>query len=296
MPSMHTRNARPNSFQTTVGVLTLLTLFLVLTSSGCRKGEPTHSEWHDDDSPAVVDPLDDVRSAKKGLRVLFVGNSFTYFHNMPDMVGKMARAANEELPLFAVQETPGGRTLQQHWESGAVVKLIESAKWDWVVLQEQSQLPALAPAVVDNSFDPFVRQFDGKIKMNGARSMLYLTWGYKNGDPGVANDSYTRMQERLNRGYLHCAKSVSAEVAPVGSAWEEALKRDPKIDLWDGDGRHPSQKGSYLAACVFYGMLYGKSPLGNAFTADLAPADAKFLQQVADDVLKRTRKEAMAKQ
>src|SRR5687768_8707708 len=76
------------------------------------------------------DPLQEVRSPKRGLRVLFIGNSFTHFHNMPDMLRQLAAAAHEELPLLAVQVTPGGYTLQQHCDDGRVAELIELNRWD----------------------------------------------------------------------------------------------------------------------------------------------------------------------
>lgn len=275
----------------TIRYFAIITLFILFASVGCRKVPPTEGTSSEPATP-ISSSLEDVRSSKKGLRVVFVGNSFTFFHNMPGTVAMLAQAANEDLPLMAIQEAPGGRSLQQHWEDGAVAKLIDSAKWDWVVLQEQSQLPANPPAVVASSFDPFVRQLNGKIKENGAKTMLFLTWGYKEGDPyGVPNDSYSKMQSRLTRSYRESAKTVSAQIAPVGLAWEEALRRNPKIELWDGDGRHPNAKGSYLAACVFYGQLYGKSPVGNSHMATLGAADAAFLQEVAASTLDQWRKD-----
>jgi hypothetical protein len=75
-----------------------------------------------------------------------------------------------------------------------------------------------------------------------------------------------------------------APVAPVGLAWAEALRRQPALDLWSHDGHHPGAPGSYLAACVFYAMLSGRDPSRSTFTADLEPAEARFLQQVATDV------------
>ena len=279
----------------TIRNFAIITLFILFATVGCRKGQPT--EGTSSEPPAQISSsLEDVRSPKKGLRVLFVGNSFTFFHNMPGTVARLAQAANEELPLMAIQEAPGGRTLQQHWEDGAVTKLIDSAKWDWVVLQEQSQLPASSPAVVASAFHPFVLQLHEKIKENGAKTMLFLTWGYKNGDPfGAANDSFAKMQSRLTRSYRESAKSISAEIAPVGLAWEEAIKRNPNFELWDGDGRHPNVKGVYLTACVFYGQLYGKSPVGNSHIATLDAADAAFLQEVAAFTLERWRKDQAQK-
>jgi hypothetical protein len=61
----------------------------------------------------------------------------------------------------------------------------------------------------------------------------------------------------------------------------QAKTRNPQIRLWGEDGRHPSLKGSYLAACVFYKLFYQKSPVGNSFTAGLSSSEAYFLQDIA---------------
>ena len=74
-------------------------------------------------------------------------------------------------------------------------------------------------------------------------------------------------------------------VAPVGRAWAEALRREPGLELWDGDGMHPSRLGSYLTACVFYAILTGRDPAASGFTAGIAPSEARSLQQVAADVV-----------
>jgi hypothetical protein len=70
------------------------------------------------------------------------------------------------------------------------------------------------------------------------------------------------MQEGLNRGYFSIAKELDAEVAPVGMAWKRALAADPKPVLHRDDRSHPNPAGSYLAGCVFYATLLGKSPVG----------------------------------
>jgi len=67
----------------------------------------------------------------------------------------------------------------------------------------------------------------------------------------------------------------------VGLAWQRAVGQRPGIALWDSDGSHPAPAGSYLAACVFYATLFGESPAGLNYHADLSPDEAQFLQAVA---------------
>jgi hypothetical protein len=72
-----------------------------------------------------------------------------------------------------------------------------------------------------------------------------MTWGYEDGDRGnLPGDTFSAMQKRVADGYEELALELSAEVAPVGRAWEEALKREPGLVLWDSDGKHPSATGS----------------------------------------------------
>jgi hypothetical protein len=232
--------------------------------------------------------LEEIRSSKKGLRVLFVGNSHTASNDMPEMVHQLAEAAGDELPLLFEGELPGGFRLKEHSESDNVANLLKEIRWDYVILQEQSQHPSFSRFQRARDMDPYVEALDDKIKAAGGRTVLFMTWGYKDGDQmNVAGDSYAAMQQRLREGYQDIATKLSIQVAPVGLAWQEVLKRRPQFDLWDADGIHPSLKGSYLSACVFYAVLYGKDPTGNSFTANLERSEARLLQQAAAHVTRK---------
>ena len=104
------------------------------------------------------------------------------------------------------------------------------------------------------------------------------------GNPvGRPHDTYEEMQQRVGRGYAILAGETGAQIAPVGLAWARVHRKRPGFPLWAPDGSHASPAGSYLAACVFYRVLYGKPALGNAYTAGLSEADARLLQRAADE-------------
>ena len=112
-----------------------------------------------------------------------------------------------------------------------------------------------------------------------------MTWGYAFGDRwNEPHDTYTAMQSRLADGYSKLGAELGARVAPVGLVWAEALRRRPSLDLWAGDGKHPSLLGSYLAACVFYGALTGRDAARSRFQAGIEPRQARLFQQVAADI------------
>ncbi len=55
--------------------------------------------------------------------------------------------------------------------------------------------------------------------------------------------------------------------------------------MYKDDPKHPSIRGTYLAACIFYAALWGTSPVGLSYMAGLPPDEATFLQQVAWDTV-----------
>jgi hypothetical protein len=65
------------------------------------------------------------------------------------------------------------------------------------------------------------------------------------------------------------------------------VRRRPAIELWNDDGIHPSRAGSYLTACVFYALLTVRDPADSSFTAELDPAEARWLARLANDEVRR---------
>jgi uncharacterized protein DUF4886 len=228
------------------------------------------------------------RGKGDGLRVLFIGNSFTFENDLPALVHDLAAGDPEGEPVFGVEYVAPAWSLRRASEDEGLSHLLDEVRWDIVVLQERSQLPSLPSDRRRVEIEPFARVLDAKISAIGAKTVLFMTWGYERGDDeNVQGDTYTAMQERLRDGYTELGADLSASVAPVGLAWAEAVGRSPQLDLWARDGRHPTRAGSYLAACVLYGVLAARDPSGSRFTAGLEPALARELQQVASDVLAR---------
>src|SRR5262245_28467415 len=180
-----------------------------------------------------------VRAGEAPLKVLFIGNSYTYVNDLPATIAELAKAGKQR-PLVHDRETPGGCTLEKHWKDGKVVKKIHADKWDWVVLQEHSLRPLTNRELM---FD-YGEKLQGEIRAEKAKTLLYMTW---------ARQDKPETQRGLTQAYVDLAGKLAARVAPVGAAWEKALQDDPKLVLHTKDKSHPSKTGTYLAACVFYG-------------------------------------------
>ena len=83
------------------------------------------------------------RSDRPGLRVLFVGNSFTYRNGMPSLVRSMSERDGDRRRVFVVQYTKPGGTLRMAARDHRLTDLLREVRWDVVVLQEQSEIPSL---------------------------------------------------------------------------------------------------------------------------------------------------------
>jgi len=236
--------------------------------------------------PSLRGDISLARSTEDGVRVLFVGNSFTYSNDMPALVRDLA-AADEAAPrIIAVQYVAPNWGLEPASKDDGLDRLLREVEWDVVVLQERSALPSLPADARVDKMDRYVYGLAARVGAAGAETVLFMTWGYEDGDDGQADgDTFSGMQARVARAYAELGASVGARVAPVGLAWAEAVRRVPTMRLWRHDGRHPSRSGSYLAACVFYALLAGRPVEGNSFLAGLPEVDARFLQRVAADVV-----------
>jgi len=93
------------------------------------------------------------------------------------------------------------------------------------------------------------------------------------------------MQDRLSSGYVEIGREIGAVVAPVGLAWQSARAADDAVALWDSDGSHPSREGSYLTACVFFGVICRESPEVTRYFGGLPAGTAELLQRIAAETV-----------
>lgn len=224
--------------------------------------------------------------AQSTVRALFLGNSYTFYNSLPDLVANLALSGGDT--LVHASNTPGGYTLQGHSTNANSLSLISQGTWDYVVLQEQSQRPSFPPSQVASQVLPFAAILADSIRAANpcAEPVYFMTWGRKNGDASNCASypplcTYAGMQDRLRSSYLLMGTNNQATVAPVGAAWWQSILQDPNLELYSPDQSHPSYNGSYLAACVFYGTLFRKSPAGLAYHGSLDSATATYLQNVA---------------
>lgn len=228
--------------------------------------------------------------AQETKRVLFLGNSYTYFNNLPSLIDNLALSQGND--LIYDSNTPGGYTFQGHSTNNISLSKIRAQDWDFVVLQEQSQIPSFPPAQVASDCYPYAAILNDSILSNNpcTEPLFYMTWGRKNGDASNCGFypplcTYSGMQQRLSESYMELAQDNNASVAPVGVAWQAVRNLYPLIELYNPDESHPSLEGSYLAACVFYSSMFRTTTVGNSYWAGLDSLTAYRLQVVGSSTV-----------
>lgn len=227
------------------------------------------------------------------LRVLWVGNSYTYFNDLPSIVQQIA--ATQQMKISCTRFLKGGERFSGHLRNQELLKALAAGGWDYVVLQEQSSAPAMPTRQVAREVYPQARTLDSLVHAASpdAQVIFYMTWGHKNGNrfpipeyPPI--NRYETMQERLITSYLEMAYDNDARCAPVGMAWRRVRAERPDYVLYAQDCFHPALPGSYLAANVIFTTIYDK-PYQTDCTMGLPPEQAEYLQRVAQQTVLENR-------
>ena len=215
------------------------------------------------------------------LRVLFVGNSYTYFNDLPGMLGAMSAPPDAGPRIVTEKVAVGGAALKDHWAAGRAQERIRAGRWTHVVLQGHSTEPLDAAA----SFEQHAHQFGALVADAGAIPVWYVTWARAPRPDGgyLFAGGPVKMQERLTSQYAKVAGAWPTSVlACVGPGFATSLRAHPELHLHREDLTHPTVAGSYLAASALYLAITGSPvPEGRAIPDGLTAAQASALREAA---------------
>jgi hypothetical protein len=224
------------------------------------------------------------------LRVLFVGNSYTYVNNLPQLTADLS--ANTGKTLLFDSSTPGGYSYSLHATDVNTLAKFRQGGWDAVILQDQSQIPTIDYYRYNDMY-PAAEILRDSILLYSpcARIITFMTWGRRFGGQQCINGScspvfvnFNHMQDSLKSAYLEVSGNIGARCAPVGMAWRKALE-DTSVILHATDNSHPALNGSYLAAAVMYASIWETSPAGITYFAGVDPVLAARFLQIADSIV-----------
>lgn len=225
-----------------------------------------------------------------GKHALFIGNSYTFYNDMPLMVQSMAESTGDALQ--AQSSAISGYSLEEHSTTAGTLGKIQQGGWDFVVLQDHSQRPALEDNYVEQHTFLFAGELVDETREYSpcAEIFFYNTWGRKNGDtqycatiPEVC--TYTGMDDRLQERYQQMADDNNAMLSPVAQVRRQIREQYPEIELYTADESHPSLVGSYVSALTFYTVIFRKDPTLVTYNATLNATVANQVKEIVKTVV-----------
>lgn len=227
-----------------------------------------------------------VKAQQKEIKVLFVGNSYTYGYNLAHIVSIISQETSTL--LITRKSVIGGASLKEHWNGGRELetrRMIAEGDFDVVVLQDFSM------SAMNNRDTAlrYIQLFSDFIRSHGAEPYLFNTW---------AREKVPQFQAEIDAMYEQAARANNAVNVPVGQAWELAMDLRPSVDLFTSDGSHPNELGCMLTASVFVRAICGELPdiVPSLYRIEDAhgetvrlmnhnPEESEFCRRIANQVL-----------
>ena len=223
---------------------------------------------------ALLLPVQRGQTQDHSIHVLFIGNSLTQVNNLPGMIADLAK--QQGIDMSVDMYTPGGYTFEAHAKDAHVLAKINQENWDFVVLQEQSQRPALPEAHVRQFVFPYAEQICQQVRQANPKAQIifYMTMAKKDA-------AYTEKQTKINTSYALLAQENKALLAPVGKAWQSFRQQHPSVNIY-ADDTHPNPAGTYLTACVFFKTFFNQSVIGLTHPGKINNQTAQLIQHLVE--------------
>ncbi len=231
------------------------------------------------------------------IKVLTIGNSFA--NNVCQYLKQITESV-EGCDIVIGKANLGGCSLERHadlikkseqdptfkpYGGKSLKELLQQDDWDVVTIQQVSHLSFKA-----ETYQPYADEISAFVKKYAPHAKVYIheTWPYAPDCPrlegfGITSD---QMYKGLKKNYKVLSKRYNSPILPSGDAFYRSFKKNKGIDLWNEKDRfHASFNGCYLAGCVWFGKLFGRSPKEVTFIPDgITEESAKFLQAIAEKI------------
>lgn len=186
-------------------------------------------------------------------KILFIGNSHTYYNDMVAMF--KSKCCQNNIEVHTTMLTHGGKTLLGHSDEPEVRFNILYGDYEYVVLQDAAHPFGGADNLLNGVVK--IKNYIDQVK---AKTVLYMTWAEK-----AAPDN----QKGMSLAYRNVAEKTNSILAPVGDYWHDIVIHYPEIDLFDQDGKHANKSGSFLASNILYHSVFPAGKGISLLVADL---------------------------
>ncbi|WP_047414157.1 DUF4886 domain-containing protein [Cellulophaga sp. Hel_I_12] len=259
----------------------------------------------------------DIKATEK-INVLFIGNSLTYYHDMPETLQKMVNETNSNfniehstfpgMPLYGhlndiiESRTENGINTRQKKEGEKTETEIKLSEKDWdILILQEGTVRLLIPEAKEYKVETAIAGIKNRISNKDCKFILFKTWPSKEEYPkqycyskssinhSLENDKYCSPEiksleqeiELINESYDSVAEKYGLITSENGNKVYEILTEYPNINVYE-DNIHPNKYGAFLNACVFYQMLTNKKASKLKFVGEIEPTIAELLKNISE--------------
>lgn len=231
-------------------------------------------------------------------KILMIGNSYTWYHHLDEMLEDICSSAGVKAEVTSVAKPGASLKLFSNTNNRfgrRVYQLLKYKKWDYVILQDRHFYPISSP---DKLYDA-VLKLHPYIEASGAQTVLFMTWAPDSRCKDYETFKYivsgrTQYQAKIKEAYETTAKDVNAIVVPAGLTILKAEKLNLTVPLLRKDGSHPTYAASYAAACTIFKTLFPDAPeISYKGKLEKMPKVAAALLQAASETVSSYRQPAV---
>jgi len=223
--------------------------------------------------------------AQDTTKVLFIGNSITYFNNMPQTFESIANSKGDQTQVTVY--APGGTGFVHHVVDPNVYTKFRQGDWDYVVLQPGSSESREASFTKEVTLGRAKILKDSILKYNPCAEILYyeISYGIWGTTPSDVT-YYDSVQNVIKSNVTYWADSTELFFSPAGECMRTAWHNDVNTILWGGTGNiHPNPRGSYIIALSFYASIFQKQTFGTSIYGTLTQQEAEDYQTMVDTIV-----------
>lgn len=177
------------------------------------------------------------------MKVLFLGNSHTYFHDMPQLFARFVEKTTGEKPDVTMLAY-SGRSLEWHRKEYFSLRYnLMYGGYDYCIIQQ-----AAHPYPPQEDTMKFGGEIMELCHRCGVKPVVYMTWAEKR---------FPEHQQKMIDTCEKLAAEYKGILAPIGRVWQSVLEQYEDIDLFHRDGEHAGPYGDFLIAAVFCKTLCG---------------------------------------
>ena len=173
------------------------------------------------------------------MRVLFIGNSHTYYNDMPYLFKQICQENGIETEVTMLAR--GYKGLDYHCKEPQTRFNILYGNYDFIIFQHLQS--GFNKEVLYES----VKKMKEWVNISGATPILYMTWSMK---------AEREKQKELTEGYKEVGEKLGIEVAEVGEVWWKFYDKYPLETIYFTDDKHASKLGSEIAAYTIFNTIF----------------------------------------